>query len=34
MGARCASEETKMADRAWYEIVRDVLKQHNVSLVP
>jgi len=23
-----------MADRAWYEIVRDVLKQHNVSLVP
>jgi sulfopyruvate decarboxylase alpha subunit len=26
--------ETLMADRAWYEIVRDVLKQHNVSLVP
>ena len=23
-----------MADRAWYEIVRDVLKQHDVSLVP
>ena len=23
-----------MADRAWHEIVRDVLKQHNVNLVP
>ncbi len=31
-------EETEMPDgapeRAWYEIVRDVLKQHDVSLVP